>query len=344
MAINLVDSGSTISLEFTIDYNAGRGVISATKIFINKDDFEVSSAGTYVIIRDKDKDDEWKILYSDITTPSGASASAVAALIEAFQDTSASTVTLAAGTAEIGNVKNSGTFVVQENGAALTALQLIDNAVSGAGFNITQLGGAAVPIGAGTEAAAVRVTLPTDGTGVVKLGAGEAHVGELGGKTVIVNGSFTRPSDTNVYAANDVICNSTSAPVIITFSGCARVSLGSGEIQSCVLTDSGNETLKLEGDLFIFDTTVTMDNDNAAFTPTDAEMATCLGVITFSASSPKSGTAGTGGNCQYPDSITKAIPFVCLTSTNLYGILVARNAYVPISAEVFTFRLGILQN
>lgn len=50
---------------------------------------------------------------------------------------------------------------------AVTALQLIDNAVSGAGFNITQLGGAAVPVGAGTEAAAIRVTLPTDGTGLV---------------------------------------------------------------------------------------------------------------------------------------------------------------------------------
>lgn len=33
--------------------------------------------------------------------------------------------------------------------------------------NLAQLGGAAVPIGAGTEAAAIRVTLPTDGTGKV---------------------------------------------------------------------------------------------------------------------------------------------------------------------------------
>lgn len=80
-------------------------------------------------------------------------------------------------------VTNAGTFVVQENGAALTALQLIDNAVSGAGFNITQLGGAAVPIGAGLETTAVRVTLPTDGTGVVKLGAGTAEIGKLAAGT-----------------------------------------------------------------------------------------------------------------------------------------------------------------
>jgi len=36
---------------------------------------------------------------------------------------------LAAGVAEIGNVKNSGTFAVQIDGAALTALQLLDNTV-----------------------------------------------------------------------------------------------------------------------------------------------------------------------------------------------------------------------
>lgn len=39
-------------------------------------------------------------------------------------------VDLLAGTAEIGNVKNAGTFVIQEDGAALTALQLIDDVVA----------------------------------------------------------------------------------------------------------------------------------------------------------------------------------------------------------------------
>lgn len=60
-----------------------------------------------------------------------------------------------------------------------TALQLIDNAISGAGFNITQFGGASVPIGAGLEATAVRVTLPTNGTGIVGLAAGTNAIGKL---------------------------------------------------------------------------------------------------------------------------------------------------------------------
>jgi hypothetical protein len=67
--------------------------------------------------------------------------------------------------------------------AIKTAVELIDNAISGAGFNITQVNGEAIDVGAGTEAAAIRVTLPTDGTGVVKLGAGTAEVGKLAAGT-----------------------------------------------------------------------------------------------------------------------------------------------------------------
>ncbi len=37
---------------------------------------------------------------------------------------------LAAGVAEIGNVKNSGTFIVQEDGGALTALELVDDIIA----------------------------------------------------------------------------------------------------------------------------------------------------------------------------------------------------------------------
>jgi hypothetical protein len=45
--------------------------------------------------------------------------------------------------------------------------------------NVAQLGGAAVPIGAGVEATAIRVTLPTDGTGIVGLAAGTNGIGKL---------------------------------------------------------------------------------------------------------------------------------------------------------------------
>lgn len=45
--------------------------------------------------------------------------------------------------------------------------------------NLSQLGGATVPIGAGLEATAIRVTLPTNGTGIVGLAAGTNGIGKL---------------------------------------------------------------------------------------------------------------------------------------------------------------------
>lgn len=76
-------------------------------------------------------------------------------------------------------------------GDALTALQLIDNAISGAGFNITQFAGAAVPIGAGLEATALRVTIATDSTGVISI--------DDNGGAITVDGAVTV---TNATAAN----------------------------------------------------------------------------------------------------------------------------------------------
>lgn len=46
--------------------------------------------------------------------------------------------------------------------------------------NLTQTGGVAVARGHGTAATALRVELPTDGTGVVGLNAGSAIVGKVG--------------------------------------------------------------------------------------------------------------------------------------------------------------------
>ena len=97
-----------------------------------------------------------------------------------------------AGTLTVGShaVTNAGTFAVQVNGDALTALQLIDNAVSGAGFNITQFAGAAVPIGAGVEATAVRVTLATDSTGVVSVDDNGSTISiDDGGGAITVDGT-----------------------------------------------------------------------------------------------------------------------------------------------------------
>jgi hypothetical protein len=158
---------------------------------------------------------------------------------------------------------------------------------------------------------------------------------------------FTRPSDTNAYTAGDVVADSTSAATVLTFPRCA---VGrNGTIRSALLIDGAAQATKLSADLFLFDTApATYGNDNEAFVPTDAEMKTAIGVISLdgtAAANIKVGdaTAGAGGNCIVQLSGLD-IPFQCVPgSSDLFGVLVARNAYTPVSAETFRIKLGIEQ-
>ena len=104
---------------------------------------------------------------------------------------------------------NAANFNVTEtnSGDMLTSLQLLDNAISGAGFNITQLGGAAVPIGAGVEATALRVTLATDSTGVVSI--------DDNGGSLTVDGTVTANLSATDNAVLDQIDNNTDFGAVV---------------------------------------------------------------------------------------------------------------------------------
>jgi hypothetical protein len=60
--------------------------------------------------------------------------------------------------------------------------------------------------------------------------AGEAHIGSVSGQSTVVSANFTRPPDTTNYNSQDIVSNSTSSPVILTFTNIARVNQGSGYI------------------------------------------------------------------------------------------------------------------
>lgn len=168
------------------------------------------------------------------------------------------------------------------------------------------------------------------------------------GSAHIDSATFTRPANTTTYAAGDVVCNSTSAPTSMHFTA-ATEGEGAGRndqavINQAILVCSANQSLKPDLELWLFDTDVTMDNDNAAFTPSDAELATLVGIVEFPVANFKVGdaTAGAGGNCVcVADNL--GIPIKTLSGENtLYGVLVARNAYIPVSGESFTVRLAVL--
>lgn len=160
----------------------------------------------------------------------------------------------------------------------------------------------------------------------------------------VVAASKTRPNDTTAYAAGDVINESTSAGTTWTFAEVVRTPGGTGTIKRVFIDDSAYVATNLSCELFLSTAAITADNDNATFTPTDAEMQTVVAVIPVSTAYPGDLTSGAGGNSLL-SSAAVDIPFKCAAgSTTLYGVLVARNAYVPVGQEVFRVRVIIQQD
>lgn len=172
----------------------------------------------------------------------------------------------------------------------------------------------------------------------------------------LIAANFTRPADVIAYAAGDAVTNSTSAPVAITLAGAGRYNGAGGEIKSAMLVDSAAQATKLDSELWVFGGAAapTPDNDNTVFTPTDAELLNLIAIIVFKGATAANvfvgdATAGAGGNCVVLGSVgtlifNLGIPYKCgAATTSLFGLLVARNAYTPVSAENFAFILQVEQ-
>lgn len=155
-----------------------------------------------------------------------------------------------------------------------------------------------------------------------------------------VHDTITRPADTTQYAAGDVVGGTATPAAILAFARAIKEKLGFSVLQQAILISSANQATKLDADLLLFNAAVVMDNDNAAFTPTDAEMLTFIGRVNFPSTGWVAGdaTAGSGGNAVC-DVQNIGMPINSTTAENgIFGVLVARNSYTPISAEVFTVR------
>jgi hypothetical protein len=144
---------------------------------------------------------------ADSTTPTGVAASPLQVSL-ANTAANAAPVVVDLGTNNDVTAKNvtAADLNCTEASAAdiKTSVQLLDNAIDGNYYNVNMnLAGTDAPSGAGTEAGVLRVTLPTDGTGVVKLGAGTAEVGKLAAGTAEI-GNVKNAGTFAVQAASTV--------------------------------------------------------------------------------------------------------------------------------------------
>lgn len=169
-------------------------------------------------------------------------------------------------------------------------------------------------------------------------GTDRSNLLPVSGNFATITTQVTRPGDTTAYAAEDAFANSTSAPTSggFTLTGCARASGGSGVITDAVVGMSTNAGTSLQGEVWLFDTSVTAINDNAAFSISDADRDKLVGIIPF--------TTNQSGSLNASAHVTGLnMGFTCVGSADLRFLVKVKNAYTPANAEVFTVRLKIQQ-
>jgi hypothetical protein len=200
------------------------------------------------------------------------------------------------------------------------------------GVVITDITSIAGVDGQATMAASFPVVIASNQSAVaVTPAAQEVHLGQVGGEgiTITVNPVLTVAG---AYISGDFV--GTSATALI-FANAARVAGGSGVIKSAMLIDAALQSIACE--LWLFDTAVTPPNDNAAWTISDGDAATCIGVIPFSTyyasalNSVANGIVPNGG-----------IGFSAVATT-IWGCIVTRGAPTYASLNL-TLRLSIMQD
>jgi len=147
---------------------------------------------------------------------------------------------------------------------------------------------------------------------------------------VQVRKSASPTISTSVYAAGDAIGG------LLEWTDAVRVSGGSAILQSVTIVDKDSERAAM--DLVLFDATFTAPTDNAAFDPTDAELAGVVGVVPI-----YSGDYSAFSDNAVAHRSGLGMPLV-LAGTSLFGALVARSTPTYTATTDLSVILGILQD
>lgn len=157
-------------------------------------------------------------------------------------------------------------------------------------------------------------------------------------KIITAAAAITRPADTAVYAAGDLVANSTTAGSVtpFVFSGIVRAAGYRSRIRRAGLRTSVANITNGAFNLHLFSALPTVTNgDNAAFNVA-SNIAAYLGFLAISLDAiGAAGSAGWGP--------VKEISWHSGNGTTLWGLLAATAAYTPASAEVLTPMLEVDQ-
>ena len=150
-------------------------------------------------------------------------------------------------------------------------------------------------------------------------------------KNVVLTASFTRPANTTPYTAEDAVNDGANN---LTFTPSTDIQDGQSLIVKSVrLTTNSTTTTNGSFRLYLTDTTQAAIADNAQQTLLYTNKAVRVGYADLSLS-----TGGTGSDCAEAFVADVNVPFKSV-STDFYGYLVAKAAYVPASEQQFYIEL-----
>jgi len=149
--------------------------------------------------------------------------------------------------------------------------------------------------------------------------------------------AITRPANTTDYASGDIWSDSTSTPTTPELENVARIAGLSGALTDLMVMFSGTTARAFW--LYLFREAVTIDNDNAAFSPTYAELQTLVTLL----DSANANSFVTAGGIVYVFEKTRTIKCAA-GDASLYPVIELRGAYTPESAEVATIVLSPMQD
>lgn len=170
--------------------------------------------------------------------------------------------------------------------------------------------------------------------------ATEVHLGQVGGNTINVRVEKTRVADTSVYAANDAIDVSTTVPTGFVFA-VGRTATGSGTVISAhIATDQTTNVSAYDLDLYDA-APAAYPNDNAEALRGYTNAAKFLGTISFPAVAKKTANST---QAESVPTTAPSIPFVCVGSSSIYGVLRTVTGFTPASGQKFYIKLGVTRN
>lgn len=157
------------------------------------------------------------------------------------------------------------------------------------------------------------------------------EITQVGGSTVMVAATVTRPADTAAYAANDAVANATSAATLASVA-LGRVATGSGVIVGLTLQNSNAAaTHRIEVDVYA--DTITAKNDNAEATRLAADKLKYVGTILLPALAKKT----TNSDQTETANFDVRLPYKCVAGGLLYFVPRTLDAHTPASATTYTF-------